>query len=325
MINFIKKHWLVLGLAVLATLLIVYWVQGRSGRSTSKNLPNLPLVAYPDIQGEGLPSDITFNTNPQLQLQVKTYQIAPRNLTPDQAKGIAKSFGFPENPSNISKDAVFGDYYLWLNGPNSLSVRLAPLDLNFNQDLNNFSPPTDGDLPTEQAASNTVLSLLTIKGLSTPDLVYSVSSSKKVWNDSLLEVGISPIINQTKVVDNNLNSQLVTASLGKDGKIYSLLYKSGFISPKELISYPAKNFEEVKSSIFKEGKIVSLGQPIEQPVLLVPTSINIIKIEDALLYYPQQPTLLYPIYILTGVAKTNSGDQPVYIYMPAVNSKYVGK
>ncbi|MBI4029524.1 MAG: hypothetical protein HY376_04135 [Candidatus Blackburnbacteria bacterium] len=324
MLNFFKKHWLLILLALLATLLTIVWIQGKGNKTAQQPLPNLPSISYPSLTGQKVPPSITFNlTGTNLPTQVSLYQITPKSLVSVEAKTLAKNFGFPENPSNISTDSVLGDYYLWLSGSKSLSVRLSPLDINYVQDPSSSPPPADGTLPNEQTASNFIQNLLSTNDLSPQGTVLVVNGSRKTSEDNILELKLDPTVRQTKVVDNNPTTSLITAYLGKDGKVYSLLYKAGFLDPQNPTSYPAKTLEDIKGSLIKEGKIVTIGQPTTEPTLYVPTSVNIIRIDSALLFYPSQPNTLYPIYILTGTAKTNEGDQPVYLYTPAVNSKYI--
>ncbi len=311
-------------LAVIATLLAIVWVQGESNKTAKQSLPNLPAITYPNLTGQNVPPAITFNlTGVDLPTQVSLYQISPKSLNSTQAKALARNFGFPENPSNISTDSALGDYYLWLSGSKSLSVRLSPLDINFVQDPGSSPPPSEGELPNKQTAFTFVQNLLSTNDLNLIGTTLAVSGSRKTSEDNILELKLDPIIGQTKVVDNNTTTSLVTSYLGKDGKVYSLLYKAGFTNPHNPTGYPSKTLEQIKESLVKEGKIVTLGAPTTEPALYVPVSVNIIRIESALLFYPTQPDALYPIYILTGTSKTNEGDQPVYIYTPAINSKYV--
>lgn len=326
MVNFIKKYWLLLGLATLATLLVLFWIQGRPGKP-KETLPNLPPLNYPALSGQNIPPQISFDSlqKENLPKQMSVYQTTSRSLDSSQAKTLAKNLGFPENPSNISTDTVFGDYYLWLSGPRSLSLRLSPVDINMVQDPAVSPPPQTGELPNEKSAQGFIESLLASNDLLPPQTGLKIESSRKIENDTILELQLTPTIGQTKIVDTNPITSLITAYLGKDGKIYSFLYKSGFTAPKNPLSYPTKNLDQIKQAVSKEGKIVVLGEPSSEPTLLVPNSVSIIRIEPVLLYYPQTPTILYPIYVLIGTAKTNFGDQPVYVYMPAVNSRYVQK
>ena len=324
MLNFFKNHWLLIMLAVIATLLAIVWVQGKSNKTAKQSLPNLPSIAYPNLTGQKVPPAITFNlTGTDLPTQVSLYQISPKSLNSVEAKALAKNFGFPENPSNISTDSVFGDYYLWLSGPQSLFVRLSPLDINFVHDTSSSPISSQGELPSEQVASNFIQNLISTNDLTPTGATLVINGSRKMFENNILELKLDPTITKTRVVDNNPTTSLVTSYLGKDGKVYSFLYKAGFANPQNPTNYPAKTLEEVKESLLKEGKIVTIGQPTTEPALYVPTSVNIIRIDSALLFCPPQPNTLYPIYILTGTAKTNEGDQPVYIYTPAVNSKYI--
>ena len=77
MLNFFKNHWLLIMLAVIATLLAIVWVQGKSNKTAKQSLPNLPSIAYPNLTGQKVPPAITFNlTGTDLPTQVSLYQIS---------------------------------------------------------------------------------------------------------------------------------------------------------------------------------------------------------------------------------------------------------
>ena len=325
MMGFVKKNWFLFLITASAVLLLFLWIQGRS-RERKEDLPDLPVISYPKLPGQSVltSTQVTF-VSTVLPTQMAVYKTSPRAMTPLQAKVLAKTFGFPEEPSNISQDATFGDYYLWLSGSQSLSIRLSPLDISLGQDPSLASPPTEGDLPSEQTGIDFVKNVLTLNDLDVSGVDFAFEKTVSVFNDSLLEVSADPTFDKIKIVDTNPKTPLVSAYLGKDGKIYGLIYRSGFTTPVMQVPYPLKNLEEIKNAFVVEGKMLSLGEASETPLLLVPSQISIELIELGLLYSPENPTALLPVYTLDGKARTEAGEVPVYIYIPAVKSRYVNK
>ena len=323
--GFVKKHWFLLFLAVFATLLFILWIDGRNKSGQAENLSNLPLVTYPQISGQNINANVivTFPAIRNLPTNVNLYQVKSKSLGREQAKVLASNLAFPKEPSNVSSEALLGEHYLWLSGAQTLSIRLSPLDLKMLPDVSEAPPPTGGTLPTQQAGSEFVNNVLSLNGLLSPGIDYTQVSSGPLLEGNVLQVGITPRIEGIDVVDKDLTSPLISGYLQKDGKLYGLIYRAGFENPTTPASYSAKTIKQIQDSLVSEGKIVALGDPEGEPAILVPTTISISKIVSSLLFTPEQPITLLPIYVLTGVATTETGEEPIYIYIPAVNSKYV--
>lgn len=323
LLDFVKRHWFLLFLAAFATLLLILWVDSRSRKT--EDLPNLPQVMYPKIPGQNITSvvRITLPTVTSLPSQLPTYQVQRKSLNRDQAKALASSFAFPKEPSNISSEAVLGDYYLWLSGAQSLSIRLSPLEIKIIPDPSITLPPTGGVLPTELAGKEFLNNILSLNGLLGSGVEYTKVTSRPAGDGNLLELGVSPEVFGLSVVDNDPTMQLITSYLQKDGRFYGLIYKTGFENPTSPVSYPTKDIKQIRESLTTEGKIVVLGDPQAEAELLVPTAISISGVTPSLLFVPERPDVLLPVYVLTGTATTEEGEVPVYIYLPAVKSKYV--
>ncbi len=322
---FLKKHWFLLFLAAFATLLLILWIDGKNKTGVVEDLPNLPQITYSRFPAQILSSGVpvTLPTNLSLPLRVNFYQATPKALDREQAKALASNFAFPKEPSNISTEAVLGDHYLWLSGAQTLSVRLSPLEVKITPDSSVSLPPTEGQLPTEQAGAEFIKNVLSLNGLLGVGVDYSQVSSLPIALGDVLEVGLTPRVEGVAVVDANPTTPLIAGYIQKDNKLYALLYRAGFEKPANPVSYPAKNTKQLQESLVSEGKIVLLGDPKTEAEILVPTAISISTVASSLLFVPQQPTTLLPIYILKGVARTDQGEVPVYIYIPSVNSKYV--
>ncbi len=324
-LGFIKKHWFLLFLATFATLLLILWFDSRRKEGEAKTLPNLPQIAYLQVPGLNISTNVsvTLPASVSLPTNVVLYQTKPRSLTRDQAKLLASNFAFPKEPSNISTDPIFGDNYLWLSGAQALSIRLSPFELNMSPDFSETSPPSEGVLPTEQAGLAFIKNILSLNGLLDQNIDYSKTLSRPVMGGNVLEVGMAPQIEGVPVVDTEPTTPLVIGYLQKDGKLYGLIYKAGFENPTSPALYPAKTLKEIHGALVSEGKIVSLGKPEGEGSVLVPTTVSISTIIPSLLFMPEQPMSLLPIYAMMGVARTDQGEVPIHIYIPSVNSKYV--
>ncbi len=322
-VGFIRKHWFLLFLAAFATLLMILWLDSRSRRA--EKLPNLPQITYPRLPGQNITASIrvTLPTTQVLPAQTSSYQVERKSLSRDQARALASNLAFPKEPSNISTDVVLGDYYIWLSGAQTLSIRLSPVEIKMIPDSFVSSPPSDGSLPSEKAGFDFISNLLSLNGLSSRNIDYTKVTSRPVFEENVLEINITPTIDGVPVIDINPTTPLVSGYLQKDGKLFGLIYRSGFDNMTNTVSYPTKTLKQVQDSLVVEGKIITLGEPQSEPALLIPTAINVSTITPSLLFVSEKPEMLLPIYVLTGVAQTEQGQVPVYIYIPSVNSKYV--
>lgn len=326
--RFLRKYWLFLVLAILAVVLVFLWIQGRSKKEEVALLPSLPKVPFPNIVGQSLAVVVDF-VIPEvaLPLDVPLYQVSPKRLTDAEIDALARNFEFPEKPSNVSRDSVLGEYRLWLSTTHSLSVRVSPLEVSISQDAGLSPVPTDGALPDPLASSEYLKRVVTTNNLETPGVVFQTGDSREINGGNILQTQLKATVEGVEIVDINPYIALVGAGLRKDRGLFYFSYRVGFSNPTNRTLYPAKDQADIKQNLLTEGKIMSLGDPFSEEATearaLTPTRIEITSIKSALLFFPERPTFLFPIYVMEGVADTEVGEEPIVIYLPSVKSNYL--
>lgn len=322
--KFLQKYWLILVLAIIATVLLFFWIQGRNSSAPADEVldATLPKIPYPEIGGQEIPAgaSVSINAFPNASEAV-VYQVTPIAFNHQQALSAAQSLGFPEQPSSINNDVVFGSYYLWMTESQTLTIRLSPVDVAISSDVLNLN--TGQEFPDDSAAVNFINDIVGKIGVNTTGLRFIQTVSRTVFNDQVKEVGLVPVVEGVPVVDINPTAPMVLGRFKEDGSLFGFSYRSGFSSPQSALRYKIKTEGEMKSSLFNEGKIMVLGDPQEAPRVLTPSVVNIEKIINSLLFYPQKPTILFPIFVLEGKAQTGDGEVPIVIYMPSVKSDYL--
>lgn len=320
--NFLRKYWFIILLAVIATVLLFFWIQGNTQKKKKTALPDLPKISYPEFGGQAILARAVVNIKTDVpSKELKVYQIVPLTLNLLQASNVAGLLGFPQNPSSVSSDATFGQVYLWLGENQNLAVRSSPVDIGVVTD-SLFLLPVDGVLPSEDAGVGFLRGLVGKFGFLPTGVGFSQSSSKVLYEGDVIQVGLVPTVEGVGVVDNNPENPLVYGGLRRDGTLHYLSYRVGFSNPQKGTAYPLKTKAEIQESLTREGRVMLIGEAREVPRVLTPQTLTITSINPSLFYFAQVPTVLYPIYALSGTAFTQEGEVPVFIYLPAVKSKY---
>ena len=108
----------------------------------------------------------------------------------------------------------------------------------------------------------------------------------------------------------------VLAWIGRDGKLLRLEYHPLGTLGEKIADYPLKNQEEVLRDLDSgEGVVVSSSlEGGEEIILTTITSVNL-----GYLLPSSDATVIQPIFVLTGQAKTQSGKAgTITIYLPAI-------
>lgn len=334
MINFFKKHWLLILLATLAAFLAGIWIlKPFLGERIDESLPKLD---KPEFEGVNLNPQTRISFN--LQTSQKTLPILDIKrsfpLTMPEVNRIAQELGFLEEP-RIEEGINYGAVYIWNKDGHSLSITPQINEIDYSQDLISNPPTQTGTLPNPQQTKEKLLALLDSLDISFPQidfvqkehyLAVSGFDIKEITPDraSILELSLNPVFNSTPIITNSPDDNMLTAEFDRQGALLSLKVKSSIGSLTARQQYHLKNSEDIKRSIYSEGKILQAeverhGETIGDVYI---TSIQIARASLAY-FLPKEGGALQPIYILEGTSYAAGVQQfSVTIYLPAIKSGY---
>lgn len=326
--NLLRRYWLLILLALVAAMLGFVWARWRvEERAAQKEtLPSLPKLSFPQIRGQSIPptTTINFQTDILKRDRVSLFRISPLSFTNNQAIKIGEFLGFLVKPY-INADVFSEKVYSWEQGGKSLSVGLNPASVSFWTNALEIKPPEEGVLPPLDIATKKIKQLLTDMGIGLAGIDLAVVSSRELLDGQLLEIRLTPIIEGGVVVtDVNPASSIINAAIQKDGRLFQFSLSGAFSNPIFSVSYPAKTAGVVAEKLPEEGKIVSIGEAVEAFPSLIPATITINAMTDALLFSREDPNSLYPVYALNGTASVpGQGEVQVLIYIPSIHSNYL--
>lgn len=337
MFGFIKKYWLFILLATIATILGFLWANKPAEQPRGKEVIGRPL---PVLQKTALPGK---NIDPKTQV---TNTAEPQNtslpvlsltrkapFSPQEASAIATALGFTIEPF-VSQDIQEGQVYSWTERNNFISIGARSQKVSFGRDLLLAPAPTTGQLPSLDTAKAQVFSLLKSAGLSAWEetttrsryisLSESVPIETTLENAVFLEINMSAEFGGLNLVNRDPELVLARTWFDKQGKIARFDWKNPIEFLNKTEEYSLKDKGETDSLLPQEGKIVKIGDgSFENPNPEDLLTINITTIKAAY-FVPDEGVLIEPIFILQGEAISNSGQSyPVWIYLAAVKEAYL--
>lgn len=334
MINFFKNHWLLILLATLATFLAGVWVlKPFLGERIDESLPKLGKLEF-----EGL--DINPQTKISFNLETSQKALPILNikrefpLTMPEVSRIAQALRFLEEP-RIEEGITYGAVYIWNKDGYSLSITPQANELDYSLDLISNPPTQTGDLPSPQPAKEKLLTFLDSLGISLPKtdfvqkesyLAVSGFDIKEIAPSraTILALTLNPTFNGTPIITSSPDDNMLIAEFDRRSELLTLKVKNSITSFTAAQQYHLKNPEDIKRSIYSEGKI--LQTEVEQHEKTVEdVYITSIQVTEATLAYflPKDGDIIQPIYILKGIAYASEVQQfSVTIYLPAIKSGY---
>lgn len=327
MIAFIKRQWIYILLAAIATILIVLWF------TRPKELPtdNLPKINKPSLPGQPINPSIKISITTDIQetsIPAATIELQSP-ISKDEVISLSQKLGFTEEPIT-SQDIERGVVYIWSNSDYSLTITPLTNEILYSKNLS--VPPQEGMLPSEDTAAADTLAFVEKIGLSTSQPTKHTFSYYKVIGPSLspstkqegdlLEVKFYPVINNLPVVNENPQLTALKTLIDKNADIVRFEWKNNIKSFIITQSYPLKNQQEINQAILRDGRIVLVeheGEIALQPDL---SQITLNNVSLGYLFIIQD-TVLQPIYLFQGTGKSVGGlTYPVWIYLPAIKDKY---
>lgn len=324
-IQFFKRYWVFVLLAAVASGLIMLRLSQRGQPPLPGFQPRptpQPTVIKPTITGFKIPPSPKLTlTDFSFPSQLKTYQGQESKISPDEAIKIAQEFNFSQPPRK-SEDISLGRFYTWASATYSLSIGLDASQISYGLDLYQTQPPTQGALPSPEAAKATLENLLARLDL-TPDF-ESEWQKEKYEEVDFIRVGFNPALDHYQLIGFNPHEPLVSLALGKEEEIIYFRYQVYFSGFVEKETYELKTKEEVQKTLTTEGKIVYAGtfkKTTKEPDF-IQASFN--QIQLAYFQDPEKALVIQPIYILTGKGTlANKEETEIIAYLPAISSKWL--
>jgi hypothetical protein len=344
--KFLKKTWLFVLLAALATILgVFYFTQQRDSASKTDNL--LSLIP-PDIKTYNSPVPNLNNLEnnfPEFKNALEVFQVNNYSISDQEALNLAQGFGYQDNP--IITNNINGPIYSWSNEFNNLSIYLQEAKFQYGLDLLNHPELISGQPPDLQKTEEEFRIFLSQRNLIPQDPIILKPNEK----DFYLIGGTNFIKTNSKnpqakltflsfnyelngLIINGPRTPLISAYFDNNFQIARFDYSKIFSTISLLNLYPIKNKEEVLKNLKNNPQISFLknSESLYQESLILGETIpdlrdlSFNKIE--LIYYqsPQKQTYLQPVFLITGQAVLNDGRAAeVGIYLPAIKDEYLLK
>lgn len=320
LISFIGKNWLFMLLAALASILIFLWVWGRYLKR--EELPALPIITYPELEGTTISSSTSVNYNSlQLPTQAALYSQQQQKITEDQINKIAEVLGFSSPPSIINNEEE--KIYYWDNDNQFLSVHQNSREINFGH----YQEPkiaANTPLPTSQEINimfgelNKKLGIIPLNlpiienGSRFLKIVDNFVEEVPLEEATLIEVKLTPVIDEGKAVK-ILSQPFITLRVYRGGSLYEFRAKI-FPDIKRGEIYPLKTVKEIQLSLFTQGKIISVGEEKEEEGEQKNISSLNIKEVQFVYYISDNNPLVLPAFLLKS--------SNIEILLPAISNRY---
>lgn len=271
-------------------------------------------------------NDVTPSFNDQIKVYI-IYRSKTEILALEEAKSVAKQFGFTSEPNEVSKGI-----YEFKNDQTGKTLAMNVLEGDFNLKYNYSNDASilePQDMPTKDKAIEQAINFLEMGNKYTDDLKNGEKevSYWKISDGSLAAVNALSEANAIKVefyrelLDEKWEivspqsgqasvSILVSGSVESDKKIIEANFKYANIDRESYSTYPIKTANQA---------IADLESGNYWPASDV--SLENVTIRNMRLAYYEPITLtqyLQPIYVFTG-------DNNFVAYVPAVTDKYISK
>lgn len=337
MINFLKKHWLFIVLGTLATLLSGLWFLKPQIVEESMDV-SLAKLEKADIVGVDINPEtkISFGVQVERQKRPVLQMTRKQSLTLEEITTISQKLGFFEKPL-VAQDITAGTVYTWNNNDgNSLTITPKTNTIEYDRDLISSPPIELGNLPDPTVAKNKLFSLFEELGISPVGFSFEQKERYFVVSDfaiseagasqaSILELVFKPFFEQIIIATNSAEAPVISASFDKLGNILNFKIQNPINKITAGEQYPLKSLENVKNSIYKEGKMLQTTLDYQGTTL---EDINLASItisEINLTYFlDYKADIIQPVYIMHGLAQSpRSGSHKIQIYLPAIESQYL--
>jgi len=338
--KFFKNYWLIIFLALIASLLIgIFFIKKDEGPWVNPNLEKLLPLPYPKFKEYQLKIPLNFNdllkNFPELAQGEFVYEIENPFFTEQEAIEIAKNFGFKNDPELKNYDNKI--YYEWNDPQKDFIINLTEGKINFT----NKNPNLDTSLislPDISKIDSAIKSILAEKELLPNEEINLLINDKSYLKLFGYEYGTTNDPKEAFAIQVKLQYKLkkirflendVIILVGDKNEILKLDYQSIFKKIKILDSYPLKNKEEIIEKLktlnsINYFKIINDYELLGEPQNI--KSVDLDKIELVYLKTDTPQSYLQPLFFISGQAVLNDGRvAEVGVYLPAIKDQYLLK
>lgn len=328
MFKFFKKHWLLIGLAMVASLLGAIWFIGQS--KPTEELPNLPKIEASVLSGRNIEPATRATLNIALPGNIAPVAklIRKHPFDAQKIRELAANFGFNSEPI-VSQDIEKGSIYIYNSADYSLTITPATNAILYAKNLSQEISP-EGTLPSQEVAAAKSAAFATSVGLSidqyTTKSFYLSSNGPEIQQVSeadadLIEVHLIKQFGGLSIVAQNIDFYTLRTWINKNGEIVRFEWRDEIESLTAGQEYPLKNIDELSTTIYIEGKIVLVENKSE--VGFTPNIGQINITQSSVAYFlPSSGDILQPVFVLNGTVTSGNINYPVWIYVPAIKSIY---
>lgn len=347
-ISFLKKYWLFVLLAALATIISLVWVNQRAkrerplvpGPSPTGILPQ-PQSQFSQIIGEGpyyniLFSEAEFANIPQVLPVYQTKEFTKEEITSHYNK-IITDLGFSGAPEEQQRPD--GQYLNWRKEENYLGISVSSGQFVFSGKANLSSSPE-----TTTFSSSQIQNLVKQKLISW-ELISEEAKIKEINGFGVAGLELIPIPNLSQavvfqvIIEPDFEGHplvglgpamnLIEVKIDYQGVLLSLFFNLHQVDKETVDNYPIKSFEETTKEI-KEGQAqVIQVLTAEQEERSTPSLEEILAVKFSsisIAYYETTETQEFyqPIFLLKGNISLKEGETlSASFILPAISGEYL--
>lgn len=330
-----KKYWVFIILAAVATLLGFVWFKKSSATPVQKQ-PSPKEQSLPKIEGFSL---LGVNINPQTQFKFSVSsqpeEKAPllsvvKNppYTKEKMTEIAKTLGFTTEPVE-SEGTIEGKTLSWNQNSNFLSINEGN-KIDYGRDLILSPLSREGRFLTKEEALTKTRGLLQRLGIN-GDLSSSqerfllldgpIPIETKPEETSIQEITAGLSVGGKEIMDFEGESFFVKAWFDKTGEIAKLQIRDILSSASLGQEYPLKTLPEIKQAVQKTGKVFFVEGADGPPDSGQLGSVLISSIELKYFLATDGKTS-HPVFLLEGASQEAGGSRKLSVFLPAIKDIY---
>ncbi len=335
---FLKKYWLFILLAAMATTLIFFYFKNK------ENIPGEKLLPIPPQKIDSYQTQAVINYSSlenkldNLQTEADVFQVSPLIYSDQEIIEIARKLSFNDPPIVFQDQENNSHIYNWDNEEKSLEINLA-----FNQIIYHLKNPnlqqTNLENLSFNESENLAYEFLSSINLLPPEEINlkreGISYIKSLENGfkqvtsveeaDLIKIDFGYYLNQTEI-----DGPFITLFLNGNKQITDFNYQTSFKKIELLDKYPLKTKEEIKRNLKTIESINYLSLPNSYgPTEADSENITNIYLDNIkIVYYKNIYTQSYlqPFFFINGQAILKDGTQAeVGLYLPAIKDDYLLK
>jgi len=342
--TFLKKNWLFILLASLATVLAVFYFTKQETQIEKRR--DLLSLKSPSIKtySSSLPNLKQLEKNfPSFPKEIEVYQVDNNLISDQMALEIANSFGYQDGL--VVTNDIKGPIYNWNTQLNSLTIYLQEGRFQYGLDLLRNPELVKGRPPSLEESEDKLNNFLKEKNLNPPEKINSKIIEKDYYligGSDFVKTNIDDPekdlaflkaiyqINEFKI--NGPENPFISVYLASNFQIARFDYSKIFKKINALDFYPLKTPQEIIKTMGDEPQISFLknAESFYQEDLIygeeLPEVKNLLFNKIELIYYKEinQQTYLQPVFLITGTAILEDGTKAISgLYLPAIKDKYL--